>query len=440
MGSDARFTAIALGWTALLAAAIAAGAWGLAHGGGAATLLVAAGGVALGLAGLLRHVHRTQIALARFVEEIRLGDATARMPRARGGSTARLGAALDTVMRTLQQGRAHDMAELRFLEALLDDVPIALLLIEGGQVRLGNKAARALFGGATEGDAARFAPFGAELGAILADTAGGAQRQQIVRLTLHGATQRALVRRASLARLGVTVGAVTVEPIQQTLDAVEVAAQAAIVRVLTHEILNSLTPIVSLAGTATVLLGEDPVELDEARLAVLTLARRAEATRRFVDSYREVARPMQPRRRRFAAAAFAQELARLFAADWLDHRLACEVEAGLLLDADPDLLGQAVINLLRNAAQASDRPDRRRVVLRIAATRDGAMIEVEDNGCGMPAAVARDMFLPFFTTKESGTGVGLHLVRQVVVAHDAQVDVVSTVDVGTTIRIAGPLG
>jgi signal transduction histidine kinase len=374
--------------------------------------------VAGSLLGLLAHVQRANLALARFVDSVRLGDASARMPGGGGSSFATLAGALNEAVRDLQRERTRDIGELRFLEALLDDVPIALLLVEGRQVRLGNKAARGLFGRESEGDRARFAAFGAPLVAILA----GEAADGVVPLTLPGGTQRALVRHATIVRLGATTGAVMVEPIQQALDAAEVSAQGAMVRVLTHEILNSLTPIVSLAGTAAVLLGEDPIELDEARVAVLTLARRAEATRRFIDSYREMAKPLEPRRRPFAAAEMAQEMARLFAVDWLDHRLETRVDEGLTLDADPDLLAQALLNLLRNAAQASDREGRRHVALRMLRQGEEAVIEVEDDGPGIPEPVARDIFLPFFTTKEGGTGIGLHLVRQVVVAHGGQVE------------------
>lgn len=433
MGFDRRFAAVAAGWTLLLAVAIAGAVLALTRGGGAATLIVAVAAVAGSFLGLLAHVQRANLALARFVDSVRLGDASARMPNGGGSSFATLAGALNEAVRDLQRERTRDIGELRFLEALLDDVPIALLLVEGRQVRLGNKAARGLFGRESEGDLSRFAAFGAPLAAILA----GEAADGVVPLTLPGGTQRALVRHATIARLGATTGAVMVEPIQQALDAAEVSAQGAMVRVLTHEILNSLTPIVSLAGTAAVLLGEDPIELDEARVAVLTLARRAEATRRFIDSYREMAKPLEPRRRPFAAAEMAQEMARLFAVDWLDHRLQTRVDEGLTLDADPDLLAQALLNLLRNAAQASDRDGRRHVALRMLRQGEEAVIEVEDDGPGIPTPVARDIFLPFFTTKEGGTGIGLHLVRQVVVAHGGQVEAGAGAMGGALFRLRG---
>ncbi|WP_315760641.1 sensor histidine kinase [Sphingomonas sp. Y38-1Y] len=434
MGFDRRFTAVALGWVVLLGLGLSALAAAIALGGGGATLIVAGAAALGGMTGLLHHVTRTNRALVQFVEALRLGDNSARMARGGGESFAALADALNAAMRDLDRARTRDAAEIRFLEALLDDMPIALLLIEAGSVRLANKAARGLFGGEAEGDAGRLAAPGEPFHAILTGARAGGEP---IPLTLPGGTQRAIVRGADLARLGMPVRAVLVEPIQQALDRAEAGAQTAMVRVLTHEILNSLTPIVSLAGTAAVLLGEDPIELDEARLAVETLARRAESTRRFIDSYREMARPVAARRRRFAAEPFAAELARLFTIEWLEHKLDWRVEPGLTIDADPDLLAQALLNLLRNAAQASDARERRRVSLRLYAGAGGAVIEVGDNGPGIPEALRGDVLLPFFTTKAEGSGIGLHLVRQIAIAHGGRLEIATGAEGGALIRLQG---
>jgi signal transduction histidine kinase len=215
-----------------------------------------------------------------------------------------------------------------------------------------------------------------------------------------------------------------VEPVQGALDAVELGTQTDLIRVLSHEILNSLTPVTSLAGTTAVLLGEEEPDLAEARLAVLTLARRAEGMRRFIDSYRLVARLPEPRPRQFAAAPFARELERLFRVEWLEHRLDVSIDPGLTLTADPDLLAQLLINLLRNAAQAtaSGAGPLVRLAMREGAS-DGQVISVEDNGPGVPLDARRDVFLPFFTTRKQGTGVGLNVARQIAVAHGWRIEV-----------------
>ncbi len=218
------------------------------------------------------------------------------------------------------------------------------------------------------------------------------------------------------------------------------AAQTDLVRVLTHEILNSLTPVTSLAATAADLLDDPDLVADprigDARAAVTTLARRAQGLGNFIEAYREVARTPEIKPQLFAAAPWADELVRIFAAEAPAIPLDLEiVPPGLALDADPDLLAQVLINLMHNAAQALAKTDSPRVALRLLTTREGVAIEVEDNGPGVPDQLRQDIFLPFFTTRATGTGVGLNLARQIVVAHGGSIGVTDAPGGGALFRI-----
>jgi C4-dicarboxylate-specific signal transduction histidine kinase len=117
-------------------------------------------------------------------------------------------------------------------------------------------------------------------------------------------------------------------------------------------------------------------------------------------------------------------------------RLDLEVApTGLALDADPDLLAQVLINLMHNAAQAMAERATPLLALRLYAERETVVIEVEDNGPGVPEALRQDVFLPFFTTRAAGTGVGLNLARQIVVAHGGAIDVRDAPGGGALFRI-----
>lgn len=432
MGSS-RFAWGLAGWTATLLVAVLALAQGAGRGG--AVALVTALAVIAAAAGLLRHIRRTNLMLARFVEALRHGDFATRFDGRGGAGFSDLGEALSGAMRRLQDERGRDQEELRFREGLIDDLPVALLTVgAAGEVALINKAARQLFDRHDGADLPAFAIYGDAFLGCVADT--GPTPQGIVPVQLAGGTQRAIVRASVVSRLGAPVRVVAVEPVQGALDAVELGTQTDLIRVLSHEILNSLTPVTSLAGTTAVLLGEEEPDLAEARLAVLTLARRAEGMRRFIDSYRMVARPPEPRPRSFAAAPFAKELERLFRVEWLDHRLEIAIDAGLTLTADPDLLAQLLINLLRNAAQATaDRPGPLvRLAMREEAS-DGQVISVEDNGPGVPLDARRDVFLPFFTTRRQGTGIGLNVARQIAVAHGWRIEIGESDLGGAAVRL-----
>jgi two-component system nitrogen regulation sensor histidine kinase NtrY len=216
--------------------------------------------------------------------------------------------------------------------------------------------------------------------------------------------------------------------VQSELGALEVAAQADLVRVLTHEIMNSLTPVTSLARSAAEMVAAAEakgVDLGEARIATETVARRAEGISRFVESYREFAQAPEVSRQSFPAKPWGEEILRLASASAGDRRVDMRLEVNpptLKLNADPELLAQALLNLLRNAIRAtadSDQPMIRFIIGRQA--RGQSRIEIRDNGPGIPEERRDDIFLPFYTTHRGGSGVGLSFARQVALAHGGSI-------------------
>lgn len=436
MGFDRGFALRLAAWIVAVLAALIAASLALDRPGLAAVKIIAGLLVIGAVAGLWAHVSRTNLTLARFVEAQRHGDFATRFDGRGGAGFATLGAALNGAMLRLQRERETGLAELRFLEALVDDLPVALLTLDDERgVRLANKAARRLFAPAESARLEDYTTFGATFAARLADPSrDGAE---LIILRLPGGPQRAILRAATLVRLGARVRAITVEPVQGTLDAVEIAAQTDLVRVLTHEILNSLTPVTSLSATAAALLDGDATDIAGAREAVETLARRAAGLHSFIASYRAVSTAPEVRLQNFRALPFAEELIRLIRAEWPGLALDADIDPGLVLRADPDLLAQALINLLRNAAQACAAGPRPHATLSIAG-RDRTVIAITDNGPGVPEALRREIFLPFFTTREEGTGIGLNLVRQIVVAHGWSIDVLDDPGGGARFQIAMP--
>jgi nitrogen fixation/metabolism regulation signal transduction histidine kinase len=434
MGFDARFTLALVGWLTATMLALAAFAAACVTPGLAAVRLVTGVAAVGAVTGLLWHVNRTNRMLAAFLEALHHREFAARFDSRGGAGFASLAAALDTTMQRLQGERLAGERTLRFLEALVDDTPVAMLTIDAEHgVRPANKVARRLLDRHPGTRPADFAIYGATLAERLAQPAGGTR--EILLLRLPGGLQRTIVRTASLERLGSAVHLVSLEPVQGTLDSVEVAAQTDLVRVLTHEILNSLTPVMSLARTVDTMLAAPAPDLDAVRQATGTLARRTEGLRSFIDSYRAVARTPEPRPVTFAAAPFAQELARLFGVEWPGHQLALHVDVGMTICADPDLLAQALINLLRNAAQASAHLALPQVRLALAVCDGRTVIEVEDNGGGIPQERRADVFLPFYTTRPEGSGVGLNLVRQIAVASGWAIEIASGALGGALLRI-----
>ena len=413
------------------------------EGLGAARLL--AGLVCLGaIAELWRFVQRTNRELARFVDAVRFGDLSQNFThRNEGSGFGEFGEALEQGIRRLREERHRLSDANRFYEAVLDDAPTALLTVDGeGRVELANKAARRMLVRHKGVRIEDFRDYGEAFAHSLADVSVGQPR--LVPVTLDAVPQTALVTAAAVHRLGGTVRVVAVQPIQGELNAVEIAAQSDIVRVLTHEIMNSMTPVTSLAHTAADLIAEayrgtDPAICD-ARAAVETLARRADGVMHFVESYRQISRTPDVRRRPFDAAPWARELESLFraspSADGVRLTLSVEPET-LTIEVDPDLMCQVLLNLLKNGAEAArGHAPEPTVSLAFFRSKGGRLqIDVADNGPGVPADLRGDVFLPFFTTKAKGTGVGLSLARQVVLAHCGAISLDRSQDGGALFRI-----
>ena len=432
---------VGLAWrTFLLIVAILLVAKAAATPGVRAGLIVAALVGAAALASLWNFIRRTNFLVSRFVESVRFEDYSQRFTDPSGGGFDVLGATLDQALKTLQARHMQESAEGRYLAAIVDDAPSALLTIDqNGRVEILNKAARQLFARLPLNRLEDLNALGPELAAAVHLPPG---TRKITRLMLEGVPQKAIFASAQVARLDQPVTVISILPVQSELGALEVAAQADLVRVLTHEIMNSLTPVTSLARTGAELVSKaakDDATLADAKSATETVARRAEGILRFVESYREFAQAPDIHRRQFKAQSWAEEIMRLALANASDRTIDARVEVEpktMSLNADPELLAQALLNLLRNSIRATAELVEPILVLGLAREANGHFrIEVRDNGPGIPADRREDIFLPFYTTHKGGSGVGLSFARQVALAHGGSICALDAPEGGANLRM-----
>ena len=430
-----------LAWrTILLIGAIFLIATAAATPGVRAGLIVAAivGIVALG--SLWNFIRRTNFLVSRFVESVRFEDYSQRFSDPSGGGFDVLGQTLDQALKTLQARHTRESAESRYLAAIVDDAPSALLTIDrDGRVEVLNKAARQLFARVPMHRLDDLDALGPELAAAVRLPPG---TRKITRLILEGVPQKAIFASAQVARLDQPVTVLSILPVQSELGALEVAAQADLVRVLTHEIMNSLTPVTSLARTGAELVAaaaNGNADFADAKIATETVSRRAEGILRFVESYREFAQTPDIHRRQFKAKPWAEEIMRLALANVADRKIEARIEvepATMSLNADPELLAQALLNLLRNSMRATADHGEGIVVLNLAREPNGHFrLEVRDNGPGIPEDRREDIFLPFYTTHKGGSGVGLSFARQVALAHGGSICALEAPEGGATLRM-----
>ena len=217
---------------------------------------------------------------------------------------------------------------------------------------------------------------------------------------------------------------VSLQNIHSELEEQELEAWQRLIRLLTHEIMNSITPITSLAATADGLLRQVPLSSDglaDAQEAVETIHRRSAGLLHFVEDYRQPTRLPTPHFQILSVREVGGRIEQLMRPQLAQAGIAFHLEIvpeSLELTADPEQLEQVLINLLTNALQALQGQQEGRIALR--ARMDGrgrVVVEVADNGPGIVPEALEKIFIPFFTTKPTGSGIGLSLCQQIMRLH-----------------------
>jgi signal transduction histidine kinase len=379
---------------------------------------------------LVRYIAAANRGAARAIDAWRSGDfaTAAAVPSGAGYDT--LAAALDETAARLAERQRQREQDSRYLEAIVSHAPVPLLAIDGDRVELLNHAARRLLGTPVVTTVDALASVGPGFVRDIVDTPPGERR--LSRALVDGAAQYLLVSSGMFTADGQVRRLVSLQGIQSELDARTIDAWLEMARVLAHEIMSSLTPIVSLTATAADRLAEiaaagDSSELlDEARQAIATAARRSDGLMHFVRRYRELAALPPPDRRAIDAAEVMAGVAALLGPELAARRIALTVDgAGVVtVHADRALLEQALINLVRNAADACEASPEPAVWLGVRQTRGGRIaLEVADSGPGVAPAMVETIFVPFFTTKRGGSGIGLSLAQHVARAHGGAITV-----------------
>lgn len=207
-----------------------------------------------------------------------------------------------------------------------------------------------------------------------------------------------------------------------------------ILRIMTHEMRNAITPIVSLS--ADMKRNPDRYKGENLNEAVSLISDESQSIRRFLDSYYELTHLPKPKIEAIDVMEFFTGIRKSFAIYLTDNGLDPDImdytiPVDMRLRADRDLLGRLVTNVLRNAVQAIAGIPEPRIHLDVSVSEGHPYISIEDNGCGIPAEIMPNLFQPFFTTKPGGSGIGLCLSRQIACLHGGDFTISSTPGHGT---------
>jgi two-component system nitrogen regulation sensor histidine kinase NtrY len=340
----------------------------------------------------------------------------------------------------------HKHEELvRYYTLLLEKVPVAILIVDGKKLSLANSAAQKLFQRNHLEYTDYLHQFGAQLAQDVQQILPGEQRTS--QLFLNKTTTSLSLSAASIQLSDGLKKIVSLNPIQRELDKQEMTAWQNLVQVFTHEIMNSMTPVVSLSKTAADLLASVDAKSDigceeiiaDAHQAINVVARRADNLMSFVQAYRRIANPPKIQCSKFDLQPLLADIYQLFHEELgaKNSRLNYQVTPeNLALNADPIQLEQALINLVKNALEAVEAGQEGEILVQAYIGGGGnVFIDVIDNGCGIPSDKLEQIFVPFYTSKREGTGIGLFLVKQIMQAHLGSIYAVQTEQGGTLVRL-----
>lgn len=405
------------------------------------TLLVLFGAVALyQVISVIRYVDRTNRDLARFLSAIRYSDFSQTFATGGlGSSFDHLHESFNQVLDAFRGARAEKEQQARYLQTVVQHVGLGLIVFDNsGDVSLINTAAKRLLQIPRLGNIDDLVPTHPSL-ATLRQLGPGAR--DLVPIDIDGEVSQ-LALHAAVFRVGdVEHTLVSLYDIGQALDDKEMEAWQNLIRVLTHEIMNSITPISSLATTARGMLEDgnpDAETTDDIRTAITTIERRSEGLLHFVEAYRDLTRLPAPTFAVIPVHELFDRVQQLLRSQFEEAQVVLHTDiepASLEITADLEQLEQVLINLLRNASQAaSGRPDAQ-VRLQGRLMRGRTVLEVIDNGPGIVEEALDKIFIPFFTTKQDGSGIGLSLCRQIMRLHGGSIAVASEPDEQTVFTL-----
>jgi len=410
LGAVAAFVAFAV------AAALAGG---LRPGPGWPVSTAIAFGVVLVLLWMMRRLSawilRPLAGASTVVEALRDGDFSLRLRETHLGPLDELAHSINMLAESMRTDALNRRESGLLLGKILEEIDLPVLAFrDDGHLTLSNPAARKLIGlrlhDGVDADSLGLAE--------LLDQPGDASaRARSTRLVLPGGSGRFLVRRRSFRLGGVPHRLLVLTEVGSVLDAERNDAWQSLVRVMSHEINNSLSPIKSLAETWHTRLRDPAREIEREPLAdsLALIARRSGGLSRFVGIYAGLAKLPDPSRQTVELDELLEKICAL------EPRVSIRIEgARVSIGLDPDQIEQAMINLLRNAVDAVADCARPEVVIRCSKTAGGHCIEVLDNGPGPPDS--KNLFVPFFTTKPDGSGIGLLLVRRIAELHGGTFD------------------
>lgn len=397
---------------------------------------------------LMNYVQRTNRILTRFLRAIQYADFTTMFPQYPQDKTFQdLYQAFNEVVQKFHRFQIEKEEHFLYLQTIVEHIGTGVIVFtEEGRVDLVNRAFKQLFSVEHFRTIHDLKAIDQELYDLLMRIEP--HDSALFRLRKNSRETQFAVRTTQFFLHDAAYKLVSFQNIQSVLEQQEMLSWRKLIRVLNHEIMNSLTPITSLASTANAMLAtmlekqtdaDQTQELEKLRSAVRVIEKRGQGLLDFVNSYRQLTRVPTPEFGEVIIAQVFERISQLFQHQLTEKEIAFHVSVqpeGLRVYADENLLEQVLLNLIKNAIVAVEQIEEPKVELKASVdARQNVEIEVADNGPGITEQAIERIFIPFFTTKKQGSGIGLSVSREIMRVHGGTICVHSQPHVKTVFSL-----
>ncbi len=399
---------------------------------------------------LITYVTRTNRTLKTFFDSLRYID-TVKKNIGKGKSFEELDKMYQEIAGIIHQVELERETDRQYFRYLVDHSGAGIISFnDSGDIEIINQSAKKILKMKQINNISALSALSPELPSLINTLKPG--QQKLFKLIVENEVVGLSVRLAEYMISGRKIRLVSLQNIRNELEEEELDAWQKLIRVLTHEIMNSITPVNSLTNTIIRMLESEgrpkrQDEIDEGTLAnalegLHSIEKRNKGLIGFVQSYRSLTRIQKPIFTKVDIESMFINIGRLVK-DELEvsgiHLFLVVNPAGLSLEADEKLLEQVMINLINNSRHALAETANPEIHLLAKIDHEIAIIEVKDNGSGIPEDMMGNIFIPFFTTRAEGSGIGLSLSRQIIRLHGGSISVKSRPGVETIFTLKLPI-
>ena len=393
---------------------------------------------------LVRYVNRSNRELSRIFVSLWDQDTSfALAPSDPSGSFSEIARVINESRQQIQEARIEKEKHYRYLQFIINHMDIGLLSFhEDGRLEHFNLAAGKLLGSQNQSSLESLNGLQKGLAKTLNEMEPG--QSKIVNISAGGGTTQLLIRMTQLTYDDHPLKLVSLQDVRTELDEQELIAWKRLIRVLNHEVMNSLTPIRTLTHAIDRSLEElNPSDteqkiIEDIRENCRLIANRSASMADFVKRYREITRIQEISKDKIVLGTMLQEVKALFQKEFSDLGITCSLHIdppGLEMEGDENMMKQVVINLVRNSLDALGNKKGGSIHISAHTSEDRLIIAVKDNGPGIPPEYMEDIFTPFFSTREDGSGIGLSFSKQIVRLHGGKIFIQSESGKGTTVTL-----